>query len=396
MQVEREISAAAGAADRGVVDQALARRRSPCSRACADVEQWQAAAAQFSADPAWDSLDPKSRTSWRHRNSSSTWSGRPSAPRSSDTAAAADNAERRCRPRCRSGPTRSASAVASRRPPLPPWTRPSSRAWCRPPLPPRGSVPRRPPASRVLPPGAQLQSPLAKLVSQLRAALKQHGHSTCTAEVEAQVQAALAQAGELEGWQRWRADQLREELIAALTQAPEGQRPGGRKIQETLRALRGSSEEDDRPGRQFQPRAAKKFDEACNQAHKLVEVWIARLKEQGRGRAPSVWPRIDEPGLDCGACRQQRLKAQLRELHGFSERWRQSGHVSEKLHTELQLPGSVAMQAAHARPGAAQVGSIARRHALIEEAIRRAAPAPRIDVQGAAAALAAGGACRAA
>ena len=61
-------------------------------------------------------------------------------------------------------------------------------------------------------------------------------------------------------------------------------------------------------------------------------------------------------------------KAQLRELHAFSERWRQSGHVSEKLYTELQPLWKAAMQSAHARLEAAQHESMARRHALIDEA----------------------------
>ena len=47
----------------------------------------------------------------------------------------------------------------------------------------------------------------------LRNAFKEHGRHLDSA-LEARVHAALGAAGELEGWQRWRADQLREELVA--------------------------------------------------------------------------------------------------------------------------------------------------------------------------------------
>ena len=46
----------------------------------------------------------------------------------------------------------------------------------------------------------------------LRAALKDHGKHIDNA-LDTQAHAALAAAGELEGWQRWRADQLRMELV---------------------------------------------------------------------------------------------------------------------------------------------------------------------------------------
>jgi hypothetical protein len=46
----------------------------------------------------------------------------------------------------------------------------------------------------------------------LRAALKEHGKHIDNA-LDTQAHAALAAAGELEGWQRWRADQLRMELV---------------------------------------------------------------------------------------------------------------------------------------------------------------------------------------
>lgn len=223
---------------------------------------------------------------------------------------------------------------------------------------------------------------IPKAVAELRGALKEHGRHI-VAELEAEVQAALAQAGELEGWQRWRADQLREELVAkavALTQAPEGQRLGGRKVQETLRALREQWKTTDQGGA---PNHAlwKKFDDACNQAHKVVEAWLGRLKEQNEANRAQRLALIDEVKAWTAAHAEHTdWKAQLRDLHGFAERWRQSGHLSEKAFAEMQPLWKAAMAAAHERLEAAQAASLARRQALIEEAqALGAAPALRID-----------------
>ena len=343
----------------------------------ADVAQWQAAAAQFGSDPAWDSLDPKFPGQLEASRSQLELVWQAFCAALEQAVAAADNAD-------------------APLPAVPVWADELRIGRGEPPAAVAAMDPAelaRLQAAAAEAVGAALAAlqqsvaeghskVTAKLVAALRAALKEHGQFL-QGELEAQVQAALAQAGELEGWQRWRADQLREELIAkavALTQAPEGQRPGGRKIQETLRALREQWKATDQGGA---PNHAlwKKFDEACNQAHKLVEVWIARLKEQGeavRGQRLAMiddlraWTAAHADGSD--------WKAQLRELQGFSERWRQSGHVSEKLYTELQPLWKAAMQAAHERLEAAQSASIARRHALIDEAkALGAAPALRID-----------------
>ena len=62
----------------------------------------------------------------------------------------------------------------------------------------------------------------------LRAVLKVHGKHIDGA-LEQQVHTALVAAGELEGWQRWSADQVREDLVAkaeALLNRPEGQALG--------------------------------------------------------------------------------------------------------------------------------------------------------------------------
>ncbi len=221
-----------------------------------------------------------------------------------------------------------------------------------------------------------------KAAADLRAVLKTHGRLV-PPELDARVHAVLTQAGELEGWQRWRADQIREELVAkaeALLQAPEGQRPGGRKMQETLRTLRDQWKATDQGG---QPNHAlwKRFDEACNQAYKVVEAWLTQVRAQAdasRGQRMAIieavrqWTADHAQGTD--------WKAQIRELHAFSERWREAGHLSEKAFADIQPLWKTAMHEAHARLEAAQSESVARRRALIEEAVALgAAPMLRLD-----------------
>ena len=58
----------------------------------------------------------------------------------------------------------------------------------------------------------------------------------------------------------------------------------------------------------------------------------------------------------------------LRALRQFGERWRESGHIGEKLFAELQPLFKQAMTAAEAPLHAAQKASLDRRHAMIEEA----------------------------
>jgi len=209
-----------------------------------------------------------------------------------------------------------------------------------------------------------------KVAGDVRQFLKTHGRLV-PSEQEAKTHALLAQAGELEGWQRWRADQLREELVKkaeALTQGPDGQRPGGRKIQETLRQLRAQWKTTDQGG---VPNHAlwKRFDEACNEAHKVVEAWLAQVRQQGEAHRAArlalieevkAWTQAHATGED--------WKGQARALQGFAERWREAGHLGEKQFAELQPLWKAAMQAGHVRLEAAQADSVARRKALIEEA----------------------------
>ena len=218
----------------------------------------------------------------------------------------------------------------------------------------------------------------------LRQALKEHGRLVDD-KLETQAQAALAAAGELEGWQRWRADQLREALVAkaeSLLQRPEGQAIGGRKMQESLRALREQWKQTDQGG---VPNHGlwKRFDEACNEAHKVVEAWLDKIKaESAEHRAHRLalieevraWAAANTTALD------DDWKGFSRLLHQFADRWREAGHVGEKMFAELQPLWKVAFDAACAPLEALQAQSLLARQAMIEEArALGAAPMLRID-----------------
>ena len=221
-----------------------------------------------------------------------------------------------------------------------------------------------------------------KAAADVRAVLKSHSRMIGP-ELEARAHAALTQAGDLEDWQRWRADQLREELVKkaeALLLAPEGQRVGGRKMQETLRSLRDQWKTTDQGG-QANHALWKRFDEACTEAHKVVEVWLTQVRQQADAHKAQRLAIIEElKAWTAAHAGNTDWKAQVRELHAFSERWREAGHMSEKAFAEMQPQWKAAMHTAHAGLEAAQAESIARRRALIEEAnAMGAAPQLRID-----------------
>jgi hypothetical protein len=228
----------------------------------------------------------------------------------------------------------------------------------------------------------------------LRNALKEHGRLVDD-KLEAQAHAALAAAGELEGWQRWRADQLRQELVAKaedLFERPapaEGQEPvppkprfGGRKMQEQLRQLREQWKQVDQGG---PPNHAlwKRFDEACNAAYKVVEEWLDKVKAEAAEHKAQRLTLIDELKAWSQANTTAAggdWKGFARVLQQFDHRWREAGHLSEKTFVEMQAKWKEAMQAARAPLEAVQKQSIERRNAMIEEAkALGAAPHLRID-----------------
>jgi ATP-dependent RNA helicase SUPV3L1/SUV3 len=220
----------------------------------------------------------------------------------------------------------------------------------------------------------------------LRNALKEHG-KLIDDKLENQAHAALAAAGELEGWQRWRADQLREELVAkaeGLLKRPEGQALGGRKMQETLRALREQWKQTDQGGLANHA-LWKPFDDACNAAHVVVEAWIEKVKAENaihRAERLNLVAEVTAWGASPVAelANKGDWKAISRGLNQYAERWQNLGHVSEKTFAELQPQWKEAMDAAYAPLQAAQKQSVERRHAMIEEAKALGAmPMMRID-----------------
>jgi len=358
------------------------------------------------------------------------------------------------------------------------------------------AAPARPPVDPAL--REQAQQTVQELLQQLEAELLQ-GHSKATTtiaaalkqalkihakaldhELDTKAQQALTKAGELEGWQRWRADQIRTELVAkaeallkplkpledkavaavepshasddaavpvapeaeaaafealpqaqATTDAPapvpapettaeetaeanaesaneataeaqapvkirikgKGKSPAavqqvtewvpvvtGRKLQDSLRQLREAWKQTDQGG---QPNHAlwKRFDQACNRAYPFVQEWLEKAKAESQAHREQRLTLLAEVAAWTVAhAGDTDWKKQARELHQFSERWRTSGHLSEKAFAEMQAQWKSAMSAAHAELEQAENASIARRRAMIEEAKQLAAAASlRID-----------------
>jgi ATP-dependent RNA helicase SUPV3L1/SUV3 len=226
----------------------------------------------------------------------------------------------------------------------------------------------------------------------LRNALKEHG-KLIDDKLENQAHAALAAAGELEGWQKWRADQIREELLIkaeGLLKRPEGQALGGRKMQETLRAMRDQWKQTDQGG-PANHALWKRFDDACNAAHEVVEAWIEKVKAENaihREERLNLMAEVTawgqgKDGVNAPVAELANKgdwKAISRGLNQFADRWQNLGHVSEKTFAELQPQWKAAMDAAYAPLQAAQKSSVDRRHAMIEEAKALGAmPMMRID-----------------
>ncbi|MFI5446642.1 DUF349 domain-containing protein [Polaromonas sp. UC242_47] len=217
-----------------------------------------------------------------------------------------------------------------------------------------------------------------KVAADLRQALKENIRNI-DHTLEAAAHAALTAAGELEGWQRWRADQIREELVAkaeALVAKP----MGGRKQQDALRAMRELWKTSDQGGT---PNHAlwKRFDDACNEAHKVVEAWLEKAKEQAEVikaqrreliEEVQAWAEANKGNTD--------WKHQIRSLNGFVEKWTAAGHLNEKTFAEIQPQWKAAMDAADGPLKAARAESLAHRKAMIEEAqVLGAEPQLRID-----------------
>jgi hypothetical protein len=109
---------------------------------------------------------------------------------------------------------------------------------------------------------------------------------------------------------------------------------GGRKLQEAIRKLREEWKTADQGGL---PNHAlwKRFDRACNAAHKFVDAWLDQVRAESAQHKAQRQALIDEVKA-WGAAQQAGAsadwKAMGRQIHQFSERWRNAGHLAEGLH----------------------------------------------------------------
>lgn len=218
----------------------------------------------------------------------------------------------------------------------------------------------------------------AQAANDLRAALKEQG-DFIDERTESKARDALSAAGEMEGWQKWRANQIREELIGKA-QALVAKPLGGRKQQEAVRNLRDAWKQTDQGG---MPNHGmwRKFDEACNEAHKIVEAWLDKVKAEEATHKAQRAAIIEEiQNWSAQNAARTDWKQVDRELHQLAEKWRSAGHIGEKAFAELQPQYKTAIKAAHGPLEVAQKASLERRRALIEEAKELgAAPMMRID-----------------
>ena len=155
---------------------------------------------------------------------------------------------------------------------------------------------------------------------------------------------------------------------------------GGRKMQDALRQLREEWKKADQGGL---PNHAlwKRFDNACNNAYKVVQTWLEKIKHDATEHRVQRLALIEEVKAWGEANAQNSdWRAHLRALHQFGDRWRNAGHLSEKAFAELQPLWKQALHAAAAPLEAVQKASTERRQALIAEAeLLGAAPVLRVD-----------------
>lgn len=155
---------------------------------------------------------------------------------------------------------------------------------------------------------------------------------------------------------------------------------GGRKMQETLRNLR---EEWKKVDKQAAPNPAlwKRFDAACNKAHVVVDTWLKEARAQTAANKAQRLALIEElKTWSAEHAQGPDWKGVSRQLYQFAQRWRESGHLSEKMFAELQPQWKAAIHAAHEPLEIVQKASLERRNALIAEAqALGTAPTLRID-----------------
>lgn len=215
----------------------------------------------------------------------------------------------------------------------------------------------------------------AGAANNLRLVLKEHG-AWIDGKLDLACHAALGAAGELEGWQRWRADQIRQNLVEQA-QALLAKPLQGRKQQDTIRTLRDQWKQADQGGI---PNHGlwKRFDDACNVAHKLVEAWLDDVKAKSAvviAERTALLEKLKAWGVEQKATIaaltndvKPDWKGMHRSLHLFSTQWRESGHLSERDFDALQTAWKAAIKEAAEPLDTAQKGTFARRQGLIEQA----------------------------
>lgn len=175
--------------------------------------------------------------------------------------------------------------------------------------------------------------------------------------------------------------QVSAEAVAPVAVEPEWvPAMGGRKMQEALRNLRDQWKKIDKEAAP-NPALWKRFDTACNRAHHVVDAWLKEARAQTAAHKAQRLALIEEvKAWTVEHAQGPDWKGVARQLHQFAQRWRDSGHLSEKMFAELQPVWKAAIHAAHEPLEAVQKASLARRQALIAEAQELgAAPTLRID-----------------
>jgi hypothetical protein len=164
------------------------------------------------------------------------------------------------------------------------------------------------------------------------------------------------------------------------TEAADVPAVGGRKMQETLRNLREQWKKIDKEAAP-NPALWKRFDSACNRAHAVVDAWLKEARAQTAAHKAQRLALIEEvKAWTLAHANGPDWKGVARQLHQFAQRWRESGHLNEKMFAELQPVWKAAIHAAHEPLEVMQKASLARRHALIAEAqALGAAPSLRVD-----------------
>ena len=206
----------------------------------------------------------------------------------------------------------------------------------------------------------------AGAANNLRQALKEHG-AWIDGKLDLACHAALGAAGELEGWQRWRADQIRQNLVEQA-QALLAKPLSGRKQQEAIRGLRDQWKQADQGGI---PNHGlwKRFDDACTEAHKVVESWLEEIKAKSAvviAERQALLEKLKAWGAE--QVGKSDWKGMHRALHQFSSQWREAGHLGERDFDALQTAWKAAIKEAAAPLDTAQKATFANRQALIEQA----------------------------